>query len=54
MRQCQCVLGVLLTGGGGAVDAESGDGFLAGVLKQLRHQQVIVLHAHRELLHVCR
>jgi len=35
------------------VDTQSSDGVLAGVLKQLCHQKIIILHPHRKLLHVC-
>lgn len=42
----------LLTGFRCEVDAKSGDGVLCRVSVQLRHQQVVVLHPQRELLHV--
>ena len=35
------------------VDAESSDGVFTRILKQLCHQQVIILHPHREFFHVC-
>lgn len=42
----------ILTGFGCEVDAESRDGVLRRVPVQLSHQQVVVLHPQRELLHV--
>ena len=42
-----------LTNIGRDVDAECCDGFFRWVLEQLGHQQVVVLHANRKLLHVC-
>lgn len=35
------------------IHAEGGDGVLRGVAVQLGHQQVVVLHAQWEFLHVC-
>ena len=43
---------VTLTALGCEVDAERGDGVLGGVPVELCHQQVVVLHAQRELLHI--
>ena len=37
---------------GGEVDGDGGHGVPGGVAVQLRHQQVVVLHPQRELLHV--
>ena len=43
---------VALTALGCEVDAERGDGVLGGVPVELRHQEVVVLHAQWELLHI--
>lgn len=41
------------TGFWGEVDTESSDGVLSRVPVQLSHQQVVVLHPQRKLLHIC-
>lgn len=42
----------LLTNIRSDVDAESRNGVLAGIFKQLGHQKVIVLHPYRKLFHI--
>lgn len=42
----------VLTGFGSEVDAESSDGVLGWVSVQLGHQQIVVLHPQRKLLHI--
>ena len=44
---------VRLTDVGREVDGEGSNWFLAGILEQLRDQQIVILHTNRKLLHVC-
>lgn len=44
---------VRLTDVGREVDGEGSNWFLAGILKQLRDQEIVILHTNRKLLHVC-
>jgi hypothetical protein len=44
--------GILTCGFGGEIDRDGGDLVVGGVLVEFRHEEVIVLHAKGELLHV--
>lgn len=53
---CPCILLIVTvyhTMVGCAEDAEGCDGLFVRVFKQLCHKEVIILHSHWELLHVC-